>query len=301
MSKIGLREIPVPMLLLLAFLLLLGACERKEMSAGVQKRARDTVVYGVAQPKAWNDSARAFYVPSLRDRDVLSVLFESDSFVDSTREIVWRPDTEERTKFNVSDDGNVYTSLDTILYWANRALVITKTRGVWFERGERRGYTNCCACGVNYSAALFTKDGSRWQLNIFQKIFFDGGENGDDSSTFRIDAYGITEYGHRRKCLVYRKPWIHEGHGGYWVGIERIFSIEEGPERYHLSDRISPLLTYEYGVQDATGYVEEYVRVSDARFVKKAGYFDIVIDSKTTKTAELYVYDENAERYVRKH
>jgi hypothetical protein len=285
---------------------LIEGCQRGVSLSSSTSKTADTVVDGVAYPKTWNEYERSFNVATMQDYEVLSMLFESDSFVDSTREIVWRPDTEERTKFNVSGDGNVYTAVDTILYWDNYALLIMKTKEVSIDRGVRTGYESCCACCVNYSAALFEKTNIGWKLNVFQKNFFDGGENGEDSSTFRIADFYKDSSGYTKKCLIYRDQWIRGGHMGYWSGTERYFAIATGREWYRISDRISPLLTVTYGVEDATGYVDHYIRTCDARFIKKSGFHDIMVHVTTsrisgnTKSTELYQYDEESERYIKK-
>lgn len=108
-------------------------------------------------------------VKNLEPRTVLTTLFESTNY-SSQRGIGWKPRIDDRINFNPSDDGYLYTRIDTVMYFSDlysqspndRAAVILYTNA-WYGNEV----SSCHACAPEMGVAIFTRLEKSWVLTTF--------------------------------------------------------------------------------------------------------------------------------------
>ena len=123
---------------------------------------------------------------------ILTQLLDPDSIVDNVA--IWRPDAEAKFNMNVSEDGNCYTNIDTIIKFPDNGwpdYLVILTTYLCDSAGEHFGGHSCA---VDYGMATIVKNDSssekREKVSDY-KIY-----------SFKRDLSHFGEYGQGAKVSV---------------------------------------------------------------------------------------------------
>jgi hypothetical protein len=193
---------------------------------------------------------------------LLGVFFDSKQFSPEGH-VLWKPMSfAETQEADLSADGWMHTGIDTILFFTTfnirRAAIVFET--LHFEEGGQP--SDCHACGVDLSVAVFTAaDATRWQLDKFAKHFTSLGSYGENG-----DA-GLIQFGPEIWCLSLEMDWTGQGIYGEYVNyydlddLQKVFNFVlhednggafvEIPERTYALDKSIHFLT---NIETTTGW-----------------------------------------------
>ncbi|MFN0035182.1 MAG: hypothetical protein ACKVUS_08950 [Saprospiraceae bacterium] len=194
---------------------------------------------------------------------LLSHLFDADTTAPNG-EVLWEPNTfSDELSANLSDDGWMHTRLDTVLFYTTydieRAVAVFET--LHYERGA---VSDCQACGVQISVAIFDKTGDgMWNIGRFAKHLTSLGGGGYGGEI------GLAQFGENQWCLSLEMGWTGQGIYGEYLrflnleDLEKVFNLtihednvgvlgEESERAYSFDKAIHLLPT----VETVTGWWE---------------------------------------------
>lgn len=213
--------------------------------------ARKWLVSGLLLPALSQFAAAQTQLMESFDLDdhaaLLMRFFDADT-VSETGEALWEPLAfSDKLSSNISSDGYVHTSLDTIIYYQSgevkKALVLFET--LPYERGA---LMDCHACGAQVSAAVLDETGKgSWQVVRFAKHFTTQGSFGLNGES------DLVQFGESQWCLRLQMSWEGQGIYGEYVtfydleNFEKVFNFtlhednmgafEDGSERAYAFDK----------------------------------------------------------------
>ncbi len=153
---------------------------------------------------------------------ILSTLFDS-GFFDETGDVLWKPvNFADAVEANLSDDGYLHTSLDTILYFStygiHHAVVVFAT--FHYEKGQ---VSDCHACGAQISVAVFDEGAvsGRWQVRQFAKHLTALGGFGANG------IVGLMQFGENQWALSLDMEWMGQGIYSEYIEFRNLDNLEK--------------------------------------------------------------------------
>lgn len=300
-------------------LLVLSACYSNSRKRDGQNQLRQKSIVSVLKIReSYYDET---VVSDLNERRLLSKLYDSDQFVDSSGEVLWMPNFQERVQLPASDDGFCHTLVDTIMYFRNYdqercAVVIFANYHYSFDDFDHKFLQRSGSHfeGVALGTALFAKtEENEWHLIDFKKYLTYLGYFGELHSG-REDAASFS-------LKKLRKDWtclsLKQGIGGntgvFW-GYETFFSLDyypvcdrcEGIEEYPRmgSSYFQELFSYNYyfSYDDMLENSSRFLisrKLNVLTNKKSNADFQIVVNKNGKRTTEYYGYDQFIQKYTK--
>ena len=154
---------------------------------------------------------------------MLTILFDSGFFDDTTGDVLWKPvNFADAVEANLSDDGYLHTSLDTVLYFntygIHHAVAVFAT--FHFENGE---VSDCHACGAQLSVAVFDEAtiSGRWQVRQFSKHLAALGGYGANG------IVGLLQFGENQWALSLDMAWFGQGISSEYIEFRNLDNLEK--------------------------------------------------------------------------
>jgi hypothetical protein len=258
---------------------------------------------------------------ALNERKLLSKLYDSNKFVDSSGEVLWRPNFHERLQLLVSDDGFCHTQVDTILYFRNHdqencAVVIFANYHYFLDDFDhevlKRGGSHFE--GVRLGIALFAEtEEKEWCLIDFKKYFTNLGYFGELHSGREDTAeFSLKKLRKDWMCLSL-KQGIGGNTGVFW-GYETFFSLDyypickmcEGIEEYPwmTSSCFQEVFSYNYyfSYENTFGNSSRFLisrKLNCLMDNNSDADFQLVVNENGKKRIEYYRYDEFIQKYTK--
>jgi len=153
---------------------------------------------------------------------LLGTLFDSH-FFDSNGDVLWKPvNFSDAVEANLSDDGYLHTSLDTVLYFTtysiHHAVVIFAT--FYYAKGE---ISACHSCGAQLSVAVFDEASitGKWQVRQFAKHLTTLGSFGDNGNI------GLLQFGENQWAMSFDMGWMGQGIYSEYVEFRNVDDLEK--------------------------------------------------------------------------
>ena len=154
---------------------------------------------------------------------MLTILFDSGFIDDTTGDVLWKPvNFADAVEANLSDDGYLHTSLDTVLYFStygvHHAVAVFAT--FHYENGE---VSDCHACGAQLSVAVFDEAAvsGRWQVRQFAKHLTALGGFGANG------LVGLLQFGENQWALSLDMSWFGQGISSEYVEFRNLDNLEK--------------------------------------------------------------------------
>lgn len=231
-------------------------------------------------------------ITNFKSKDILSTLFSSKEFTKSESYVKFKPTVEDKTILPLSDNGFVYSKLDTIIYFKIEdkefAITILSINQIADETADSP--LDCHACSPAIGIALFSLQKDSWKLEKFKKfIEFSGswGKRGE------IKVLKLSE---NRYGLV----TISSFDGmGYFNEITTIYSLNE----YDYFDNIFKITTLESSVAAHETIEESRQITKNITFVLKNGNLSVKVSGFIEGNIKInkiynYVYSEETKNYI---
>lgn len=255
-----------------------------------------------------------FFFKDLKERTVLSKLYDNPIFIDSNKSVKWKPNFNEQMNMPTSFDGMIHTNIDTIMYFKNTlnvqcaCMILTNYQYQVTENlnGEKTiEIGDCHFCGVPLGIALFEFDPEKgWELYAFKKSLLSFGyfgkykSSGEDNCTISLKKIGDSW-----TCLSLR-----EGLGcaqGNIFGSEKLISIEQYFIGGFPCSTLKLVFSYDYHDEYSPQYEgdenEKNKEISSIKFLKmKNDYYKIQLSQNKNgiHSKIYYSYSRDYENYI---
>lgn len=225
------------------------------------------------------------------ERGLIEKFFDA-SFNSQTNEFSWKPNFEERLNFGVSNNGKLYTKIDTILNYGSskKFRTIVLNTFVKEENGEKE---NCHACSPILSLIIFEFDKENEYLNLryFKKNVTHYGAWGEP---YPVD---ILQFSEDEYLLVVNGGWSGQGVTSiskrfYYYGTE-VLSVESYADNFGWTDDKN--LQYKYETLIDLDKVKKTITLT-----KKGTEISEKTDLKVpVNKVEKYKFDEDYGTYIK--
>ncbi len=159
----------------------------------------------------------------LQDTQHLLGTFFDSRFFDSNGDVLWKPvNFADAVEANLSDDGYLHTSLDTVLYFGtygiHHAVVVFAT----FEYVKGK-VSDCHACSAQLSVAVFDEASisGKWQVQQFSKHLTTLGSFGDNGKV------GLVQFGENQWAMSLDMAWTGQGIYSEYVEFRNVDDLEK--------------------------------------------------------------------------
>lgn len=222
---------------------------------------------------------------------IVSKLFEA-KYNKETKEFVWKPNYAEKLEFGVSNDGNLYTIIDTLLIYGknkNIGTIVTST----YVKDENGKKELCHACAPSLSLITFELDESRenLELSYFKKFVTNYGSFAEPA---KISVLQITEEDY---CFEVSNEWIGTGGASSWISLyylgKNILNFESYQDNFALTEDKNEQFSYDTNLS---------VDITNKKIILTT--IGTIIDQTTNKKininkTENYIFNDRFYEYVK--
>ncbi len=154
---------------------------------------------------------------------LLSVLFDSDTFDETSGDILWKPISfADAVEANLSDDGYLHTGLDTVLYFSTYGIrhAVAVFATFHYDNGQ---VSDCHACGAQISVAVLDEAAvtGRWEVRQFSKHLAALGGYGANG------LVGLLQFGENQWALSLDMEWFGQGIFSEYIEFRNLDNLEK--------------------------------------------------------------------------